>query len=304
MSSRSPRRILAGHRLVVSGAALAIVSGLTPAWIPSAATAQVPASQPAPAPAAKAAPAAPAAPTGGAAATNKDKAAPAAAKADATPPAKGAAKPAAGTPALAAPAATVERPALVRVVDGIQKVYENTANLKAKFSQTLASAMGKRQASGVLRLKKPGKMRWDYEKPEKKLFVTDGSLLWMYEPEDEQAFRQPLNSSQLPAQVSFLFGKGRLSDEFDISYLDGQPLGGPGDLVLKLVPKKATAQYKHLVFVVDGKSYMVKETILHDQQGGTNHIQFSAIETNLKADMDDSRFVFTPPPNTKIINPR
>jgi outer membrane lipoprotein carrier protein len=190
------------------------------------------------------------------------------------------------------------------MVDRIQKLYEGTQNLKARFAQTLETAMGKRQASGVLRLKKPGKMRWDYEKPEKKLFVTDGSMLWMYEPEDEQAFRQPLNSSQLPAQVSFLFGKGRLSDEFDISYLDGQKLGTAADVVLKLIPKKATAQYKHLVFVVDGKTGMVKETLLFDQQGGSNHIVFSAIETNLKADIDDSRFAFTPPPNTKIINPR
>ena len=215
------------------------------------------------------------------------------------------ASPAAGSPAGGATAsAAADRPVLTRVVDSIQKVYENTGNLKARFAQTLTSAMGKRQASGVLRLKKPGKMRWDYEKPEKKLFVTDGAMLWMYEPEDEQAFRQPLNSSQLPAQVSFLFGKGRLSDEFDITYLDGQAFGQAGDLVLKLVPKKATAQYKHLVFVVDPKTFMVKETVLYDQQGGTNHIVFSAIETNLKTDIDDSRFSFTPPPNTKIINPR
>ena len=208
------------------------------------------------------------------------------------------------TPTPGAAASAADRPTLPQVVDRMQKLYEGTQNLKARFAQTLQTAMGKRNASGILRLKKPGKMRWDYEKPEKKLFVTDGSILWMYEPEDEQAFRQPLNSSQLPAQVSFLFGKGRLSDEFEITFLDGQKLGAAGDYVLKLIPKKATAQYKHLVFVVDGKTYMVKETLLFDQQGGSNHIVFSNIETNLKAEIDDSRFAFTPPPNTKIINPR
>lgn len=254
---------------------------------PAAAPTGAPAAAPAPAAAKKAAPPAkPATPAGKATATGT---------ATATPGPTGAG---AATPTAA------ERPPLVRVVDSVQKVYENTSNLKARFAQTLESAMGKRQASGVLRLKKPGKMRWDYEKPEKKLFVTDGAMLWMYEPEDEQAFRQPLQSSQLPAQVSFLFGKGRLSDEFDITYLDGAKVGQAGDLVLKLVPKKATAQYKHLVFVVDPKTFMVKETVLYDQQGGTNHIVFSGIETNLKTDIDDSRFAFTPPPNTKIINPR
>lgn len=205
-----------------------------------------------------------------------------------------------------APVPAPNRPPVVEVVTNLQKVYERTTGLKANFNQTLTSAMGKRQASGLMQLKKPGKMRWDYLKPEKKLFVADGTMMWMYEPEDEQAFRQPLSSSQLPAQVSFLFGRGRLLDEFDITYLDGQKdsqkLGEAGDYVLKLVPKKATAQYKHLVFVVNPKTFMVKETLLYDQQGGTNHLVFSAIEINPKS-LDDSRFSFTPPTGTKIINP-
>ena len=163
--------------------------------------------------------------------------------------------------------------------------------------------MGKRQASGTVALKKPGKMRWDYEKPEKKLFIADGTTLWVYEPEDEQAYKQPLSSSQLPAQVSFLFGRGKLPEEFEISYYDDQPLGEAGDLVLRLVPKVASAQYRHLLFVVQPKTFLVKETVLFDQQGGQNHLVFSAIEPNPKAGVDDARFSFTPPPETKIITP-
>ena len=294
---------LTGNRLTqAQPASPATAAPVAPAATPAPAAAPTPTA----APAAKPAAAATAATPSGAAASPTKADVTTKTKSPAAPPAS-AGKPtgtASAAPTVSTAAATADRPPLPQVVDRVQKLYEGTANLKARFAQTLETAMGKRQASGVLRLKKPGKMRWDYEKPEKKLFVTDGSVLWMYEPEDEQAFRQPLNSSQLPAQVSFLFGKGRLSDEFDITYLDGQKLGGAGDFVLKLVPKKATAQYKHLVFVVDGKTYMVKETLLFDQQGGSNHIVFSGIETNLKTDIDDSRFAFTPPANTKIINPR
>lgn len=219
---------------------------------------------------------------------------------------------AAATKAPAAPPAAADasvadspRAKVADVVAQIQKFYEHTSGLRARFAQTLAGPMGKRQASGGLLLKKPGKMRWDYEKPEKKLFVADGTTLWMYEPEDEQAFYQPLSSSQLPAQVSFLFGRGKLSDEFDISYLDNSTLklGEAADLILKLVPKKATAQYRYLVFVVHPRTFMVKETLLYDQQGGTNHLVFSNVELNPKSGLEDSRFSFTPPPGTKIINP-
>jgi len=207
------------------------------------------------------------------------------------------------TPAAkAAPTATA-RPAVGEVVSQLQKSYESIAALRASFAQTLRGAMGKKQASGTVALKKPGKMRWDYEKPEKKLFVADGTTLWVYEPEDEQAYKQALSSSQLPAQVSFLFGRGKLSEEFDISYFDEEPHGQPGDLVLKLLPKVASTQYRHLLFVVQPKTYLVKETILFDQQGGQNHLVFSAIETNPKAGVDDGRFSFTPPPETKIITP-
>ncbi len=240
-------------------------------------------------------------------------AAPTAAK-PATPAAAPASKPAAsdskpaGTaapaaPLAAGPAAAATRPTAAQVVAKMQNIYDHTASIKAKFAQTLTGPTGKRQASGTVVLKKPGKMRWDYEKPEKKLFVADGTTLWVYEPEDEQAFKQSLSSSQLPTQVSFLFGRGKLLEEFDISYLDGQLVGEPGDYVLKLVPKVATAQYRYLVFVVSPATHLVKETLLYDQQGGTNHIVFSGLEQNPKNGIDDSRFAFTPPANTKIIGP-
>lgn len=217
----------------------------------------------------------------------------------ANPAAPAAVPPRKATPAAEAPS----RPPVAEVVTQLQKSYESIAALRAKFAQTLSGPMGKRTASGTVALKKPGKMRWDYEKPEKKLFVADGTNLWVYEPEDEQAFKQSLSSSQLPTQVSFLFGRGKLLDDFEVSYLDGQGLGEPADLVLKLVPKVATAQYRYLVFVVSPTTHLVKETLLFDQQGGSNHIVFSTIETNPKTGVDDSRFAFTPPANTKIITP-
>lgn len=216
-----------------------------------------------------------------------------------------AAPPAASAPLTPPPPAptTPSRAPVAEVVSRLQQVYEKTQSLKARFNQVLSGPMGKRTASGGVSLKKPGKMRWDYEKPEKKLFLSDGTTLWMYEPEDEQAFRQPLNSSQLPAQVSFLFGRGKLLDEFTITYLDGQNLGQAGDFVLKLVPKTPTTQYRYLVFVVHPTTYLVKETLLYDQQGGSNDIIFTNVEQNPKTGVDDSRFSFTPPPNTRIVAP-
>ncbi|HZS35589.1 MAG TPA: outer membrane lipoprotein chaperone LolA [Polyangia bacterium] len=188
------------------------------------------------------------------------------------------------------------------IVAKMQKYYDATKDLHAHFDQQLQSAMGKKKASGEVWLKKPGKMRWDYAKPEKKLMVSDGKTLWVYEPEDEQAFKQDMSASTLPAQVSFLVGESKLEKEFDITVSEPLPgVGGAGEIVLKLAPKTPTSAYNHLVFVVDEKTGQVKETIIFDQTGGQNRLTFTGLEQN--KNVDEGKFRFSPPAGTKILAP-
>jgi outer membrane lipoprotein carrier protein len=197
-----------------------------------------------------------------------------------------------------APRAFAEESAAT-IVARVQKYYDATKSLKAKFDQELQSpTTGTKKASGEVLLKKPGKMRWDYATPEKKLMVSDGATLWVYEPEDEQAVKQEVKGSTLTAQLSFLVGEGKLAQEFDASTtkLDGLP---PDTLALKMVPKSGTVAYRYLVFIVDGKSGQVRQTIIYDQQGGSNKLSFSDVQQNKS--IDDGKFKFTPPAGTQII---
>ncbi len=125
-------------------------------------------------------------------------------------------------PGSVQPAPSAPAPArldLHAVVDRVQKRYDAAADFRAHFSQTLTNPTFKRKTalSGEVLLKKPGKMRWNYQTPDVKMYLADGSRLWLYEPEDQQAFKQDLKSSQLPAALAFLTGKGKLADEFEIS---------------------------------------------------------------------------------------
>lgn len=211
-------------------------------------------------------------------------------------------KPPATRPAAPAPAAAADPAHLA--AERMQKFYEATKDLHARFEQEQTSPVtGTRKASGEVFLKKPGRMRWEYTKPDKKLMLADGKTLWVYEPDDEQAFKHDLKSSSLPSSVAFLFGEGRLADEFEITLAqpDARRPLAPGDLLLRLIPKKATAQYHHLEFVVDGKSYMVKETVVYDQQAGQNRMRFADVTTN--QGVSDGKFSFTPPPGTRILKP-
>jgi outer membrane lipoprotein carrier protein len=187
------------------------------------------------------------------------------------------------------------------VVARVQRYYESTKDLRAKFEQQLDSvSRAPSRASGEVWLKKPGKMRWDYTRPEKKLIVSDGAILWFYFREDEQAYKQDLKGNALPAQVSFLLGDGRLDTEFDpsITKLDGI---AADELALKMVPKVGTTAYRYLVFVVDGRSGQVKQTVIYGQDGSTNRLSFVDVQQN--KGVDDGKFKFAPPPGTHILKP-
>ncbi|MDX2023148.1 MAG: outer membrane lipoprotein chaperone LolA [Deltaproteobacteria bacterium] len=225
-----------------------------------------------------------------------------------------------GTPAVPAKAAPVPAPApsrsaepavakptatglpLADVIARVQKSYDGAQSFKAQFEQAQLNATFGRttKSSGDVTFKKPGRMRWDYAQPEKKMFVSSGDLLWLYEPEDKQAFKQELKQSQLPAALAFLMGKGRLSDEFNIEFAPKLEYGRPGDYRLSLKPKQPQSSYKAIYFIVDPASFQVRETVLVDSQGNINDVTFKDMAFNTK--VADAIFVWKPPAGVRVID--
>src|SRR5512138_2094766 len=102
----------------------------------------------------------------------------------------------------------------------VQGFYEQTRDLEADFVQTYTYAsFGRTQTSrGTFKVKKPGKLRWDYAEPARKTIVVNGSRLVQYEPEENQAYvDEHFDASAMSAAVTFLLGKGSLEKEFDLS---------------------------------------------------------------------------------------
>jgi outer membrane lipoprotein carrier protein len=191
---------------------------------------------------------------------------------------------------------------LTTVVEKMQKNYDQAKDYRARFSQKYTNLAFNRTkvSTGEVSFKKPGKMRWDYDQPEKKMFLSTGKVLWLYEPEDKQAFRQDLKQSQLPAALSFLLGKGKLSDEFEISLAGDIPYGRPTDYRLSLKPKQPQATYKSIYFLVDGSSFLVNESVLINAAGDVNDITFSDVKVNSK--LSDGDFTWTKPADVKVID--
>ena len=202
-----------------------------------------------------------------------------------------------------APAASGPRLRVEQVVERIQRRYDGAKDFRARFNQTLTSAAFGRKSSstGEVLLKKPGRMRWNYAQPEPKTYLSDGNTLWLYEPDDKQAFKQDLKSSQLPSALAFLTGQGKLATEFDIAFAgDKTPYGTARDYVLSLVPKAPQAQIKTVLFVVDPATFDVRESVVTDQQANVNDLLFSDIRFN--TNVPDATFHFRVPAGVRLID--
>lgn len=204
------------------------------------------------------------------------------------------------SPAAAARAAL---PPVNEVVTAMQAFYARTKDLKGKFKQVYTDTLydRKRTSYGYLYVRKPGMMRWNYVSPERKAFIVDGKEVWVWEPEDKQAFRNPLSVDTLSTGLTFLLGSGKLRKEFRVSYATGtkDQLGGPDDLSIKLVPIKPTAQYRQIVLAVRGTDYAVTESMVVSKHS-RNHFFFTGLKVNTR--VQRWRFQFTPPPGTRVIN--
>src|SRR5271154_5821312 len=112
---------------------------------------------------------------------------------------------------LSAPGPTAPDAAAIR--RGIEARYRGAHTLKATFYERFSSGNGGGVAeSGTVYFSKPGRMRWEYESPEQKLFLVDGANAWFYVPADHTASRAKLKeSSDWRTPIALLAGSANLS---------------------------------------------------------------------------------------------
>ncbi len=168
------------------------------------------------------------------------------------------------------------------VVDEVQKFYASIQQVTALFRQSVfIQTFGtNKDSDGKLYIQKPGKMRWDYNEKKKgkvetkKSFISNGSYLYMVEHDNKQVVKKNLEKDLMPVAVSFLYGKGDLKAEFNAELDASGKYGGKGDIVLKMTPKKPSAQYSNLFLVVSPSDYHVTQSVIIDSAKNVNHFKF------------------------------
>ncbi len=194
--------------------------------------------------------------------------------------------------------------AVGRTVRSLEARYRAAQSFRAVFLERHSEGRGSLQAeSGTLYIRRPGLMRWEYEAPEKKLFLVDGKFAWFYVPADRTATKAVVRESddqRIP--LLLLTGKtslGRVCRRIELADVHVE---AAGDTALRCLPARGSeADYKEAVFEVDAESHLVR-LLIREAGDVETEFHFGRWEENLP--LDRSLFQFTPPKGTMIVDER
>jgi outer membrane lipoprotein carrier protein len=215
----------------------------------------------------------------------------------------------AAIPVAAAPSAET---AVETAVRALEARYRSAKTLKAVFLESYSDGGGSKSAeSGTVYFSRPGRMRWDYESPEKKLFLVDGTNVWLYVPADRTASRAKLKeSSDWRTPLALLVGKADLrkmcrglqivASARTQSAADGQS-DSAGDMTLRCIPRDTprgdTSQ--QVLLEMNPEDYLVR-VVIHEPGNLITEFRFGNWQENIP--LPESAFHFRPPAGVSIVD--
>jgi outer membrane lipoprotein carrier protein len=148
-------------------------------------------------------------------------------------------------------------------------------------------------------IKKPGKMRWEYSAPERKVFVSDGLKLYSYLPDDKQVIVSSVPKGQATTPALFLAGQGDLTRDFTVSDTAAPKGTAAGTRALKLVPRTPQPDFEALTLSLDPATLTLRGIESIDAQGGTSSFLFTNLKENVG--LTDKEFAFAIPRGVDVV---
>jgi outer membrane lipoprotein carrier protein len=193
--------------------------------------------------------------------------------------------------------ATTPQPAPGAIAASVDAFYAQIRTFSSDFNQEFFIKVhpgASRRSHGRVVFQKPGRMSFQSDNGNR--VVSDGQVLKMYEPSNQQMIVQSLAGTQYPAALAFLMGQGNLTASFTFQLL-GPNI--PGTYRLVGTPVSSNAPYAKVVFYVDAATSQVRKVSILDAQGNRN--QFEFVNPIVNQPSPAGAFVFTPPPGTQIV---
>lgn len=186
------------------------------------------------------------------------------------------------------------------VVLSLERKLRSLQTLQANFNQLYyaSSVSTPLDEKGKFYFQKPDWMRWEYEDPEKKIFLYKEEVFLFYFPEDKEVIQSELSKERYESEIlSLLSGQRHLKDAYSIEF-SPFPSDRKKTWKLKLTPKEES-EYTHILLEIDEKAWLIRKAIFFDWGGNKSEFQFSRIRTNVR--LPQKVFELDLPPDVEII---
>lgn len=177
----------------------------------------------------------------------------------------------------------------------VSAFIQSTKTFKANFTQTLVAKAGRKPqvSSGSVLLMRPGKFRWQVDKPYPQLMVGDGQKVWLYDPDLKQVTIRKMGDTLSGTPAALLAGDHSFEKNFALK----EGLSADGIDWVEATPKGQDASFSRIRMGFRGDQLVAME--MNDNFGQTTLIHFSAVERNPA--IAASQFRFVPPAGVDVV---
>jgi outer membrane lipoprotein carrier protein len=190
--------------------------------------------------------------------------------------------------------------------------YQSSRTLSVTFLERFVeNGQVMREEAGTAYFLRPGKMRWEYQKPEKNLFLVDGKYAWFYAPADRTVTRVPADKSEdWRTPIAFLTSGVKLSRIcVKVGRDTTEPVSQPNSFVYSCnlkgqdgSPGAASGpgiESHPIYFEITGKGELIR---LKMDEGAGQGLEFLFRQWEWNPPLDKSLFTFNPPAGVAIVN--
>ena len=181
-------------------------------------------------------------------------------------------------------------------IDTLKAMFAQTTTARAHFAQIVLDRNMKmlQQATGTMQFSRPGRFRWEYDRPYEQLIVGDGSKVWLYDKDLNQVTVRRFDRALGSSPAALLAGSDDIEKNYRLTSLGSQD----GLDWLEAVPRTQDTAFERVKLGFGKAGLEAME--LRDQFGQITVIKFSTIERNPK--LPPESFRFTPPKGADVIS--
>src|SRR5688572_25329422 len=181
-------------------------------------------------------------------------------------------------------------------VDSLKTLLNQTTTARARFAQAVLDKNNKtlQQASGTMEFSRPGRFRWEYNKPYEQTIVGDGTRLWIYDKDLNQVTVRKLDRALGSSPAALLAGSNEIEKNYKLTAAGARD----GLEWIEAAPRNKDTSFEMVRLGFNKNALEAME--LRDQFGQVTVIKFSAIERNAK--LSPEAFRFTPPKGADVIS--